>query len=147
MTTRSGVGQGRIAENTEMMHPSGLLPPGLTFCVGQDDEDLERIATLHAQAFDPAIRDNVLSLARNYPGVQLGDFAYVLDEETGEAVSSICLVPQTWQYEGVPLRVAELGIVGTHPDYRRQGLIRAQMRWFERRVGTAGTICCRHAAI
>ena len=107
------------------------LEAGLTLRVAQNAEDLERIAELHALVFEPSAAAFTRALAGHYPGVRPEDFVFVQDRLTGEAVSSLCLVPTTWMYEGVELRVAELGIVATHPDYRRAGLIREQMRWFE----------------
>ncbi len=117
---------------------------GLVLKIAQDLRDLERIAELHAQAFDPTAATFVHVLARGYPGLRPQDFCYIEDTSTGEVVSSICLVPTTWLYEGIPLDVGELGIVGTHPDYRRRGLIRAQMRWFESELQARG---CHLASI
>ena len=51
----------------------------------------------------------------------------------GRIVSSLCLIPQTWSYGGVPFGVGRVELVGTLPEYRRRGLIRRQMeevhRW------------------
>jgi len=106
------------------------LGGGLVVKAAQTAGDLERIAELDGLVFEPAATTATLSLD-GYPGMRRQDFVFVEDSATGKAVSSICLVPTTWVYEGLPLRVAELGIVATHPDYRRRGLIRQQMRWFE----------------
>jgi GNAT superfamily N-acetyltransferase len=61
------------------------------------------------------------------------DFTLVEDTRTGAIVSSLNLIPQTWTYEGIPFKVGRVELVGTHPDYRRRGLIRAQFeavhRW------------------
>ncbi len=35
------------------------------------------------------------------------------------------LIPQTWRYEEIPIAVGRPELVGTHPEYRRQGLVRA----------------------
>ncbi len=106
------------------------LGDGLVIKLAQTREDIQGIADLHALAFEPAAAKATMNL-ESYPGLRRQDFSFVQDSTTGETVSSICLLPTTWVYEGVALRVAELGIVATHPDYRRRGLIRAQMRWFE----------------
>jgi predicted N-acetyltransferase YhbS len=106
------------------------LGGGLSLKLAQTTADVERIARLHALAFEPAHYGATMTL-ESYPGMRREDFCFVQESATGKAVSSICLVPTTWVYEGVPLRVAELGIVATHPDYRQRGLIREQMRWFE----------------
>ena len=61
------------------------------------------------------------------------DFTLVEDMRTGTIVSSLNLISQTWAYEGIPFKVGRVELVGTHPDYRRKGLIRAQFevvhRW------------------
>ena len=114
------------------------LGEGLILKTAQDAQDIERIAELHGQVFDPAAAAATRVLAAGYPGLEPQDFTLVEDTETGEAVSSLCLVPTTWRYDGVSLNVGELGIVGTHPDYRRRGLIRAQMRWFDGQLRSRG---------
>ena len=50
----------------------------------------------------------------------------VEDTRTGKVVSSVCLIPQTWTYAGIPFEVGRPEAVGTDPDYRRRGLVRAQ---------------------
>jgi predicted N-acetyltransferase YhbS len=120
------------------------LGGGLVLKTAQCPADLERIAQLHGLAFDPAAAVATRVLALGYPGLRPQDFSYVEDTATGEVVSSVCLVPTVWRYEGVRLNVGELGIVGTHPDYRRQGLVRAQMRWFDRELEARG---CHLASI
>lgn len=120
------------------------LGGGLVLKTAQGPADVERIAQLHELVFDQSAATFTRVLAAGYPGLAYHDFAYVEDTATGEVVSSICLVPTVWRYEGVPLNVGELGIVGTHPDYRRQGLVRAQMRWFDRELEARG---CHMASI
>jgi GNAT superfamily N-acetyltransferase len=62
----------------------------------------------------------------DHPTFALEDFTIVEDTRTGAIVSSLNLIPQTWAYGGVPFGVGRPELVGTHPDYRRRGLIRAQ---------------------
>jgi GNAT superfamily N-acetyltransferase len=64
--------------------------------------------------------------ARPHPTFDPGDFTFVEDTNSGEIVSTLCTISQTWSYEGIPFGVGRPELVGTHPDYRRQGLIRAQ---------------------
>lgn len=45
---------------------------------------------------------------------------------SGKIVSTMCLIPQTWTYAGIPFGVGRIEAVGTDADYRRRGLIRAQ---------------------
>ncbi len=61
------------------------------------------------------------------PGFQPGDFTVVEDTRSGAIVSMLNLIPQTWSYGGMEIGVGRIELVSTHPDYRRRGLVRAQM--------------------
>lgn len=65
-------------------------------------------------------------LTRPHPTFNVGDFTIVEDTKTRKIVSSLNLIPQTWEYAGVPFEVGRPELVGTHPDYRKRGLVRAQ---------------------
>lgn len=72
-------------------------------------------------------------MTKPHPTFSVDDFLVVEDPDTGEIVSSTNLIPQTWSYDGVEFGVGRPELVGTHPDYRRRGLVRAQFdvlhRW------------------
>jgi hypothetical protein len=69
------------------------------------------------------VRDLML---RPHPTVGPGDFMLVEEGASGRIVSSLNLISQTWTYGGLPFEVGQIELVGTHPDYRRRGLIRQQ---------------------
>lgn len=62
----------------------------------------------------------------DHPTTGAGDFLIVEDTRTGAIASSLCTISQRWSYAGIPFGVGRPEIVGTHPDYRRRGLVRAQ---------------------
>ncbi|GAB4579833.1 MAG: hypothetical protein Fur0022_25720 [Anaerolineales bacterium] len=66
-------------------------------------------------------------LTKPHPHFQPRDFLIVENPGTGQIVSALCTISQIWQYEGIPFGVGRPELVATHPDYRRKGLIRAQM--------------------
>jgi len=66
-------------------------------------------------------------MAGDHPTSGAGDFTVVEDTHTGAIVSSLCLVSQRWSYGGIEFGVGRPDLVGTHPDYRRRGLVRAQV--------------------
>jgi len=71
------------------------------------------------------------------PTFDTSDFTVVEDTNTGEIVSTCCLISQTWAYEGIPFKVGRPELVGTKKDYRRRGLVRHQFeilhQWSEAR--------------
>ena len=66
-------------------------------------------------------------MSGRHPTTRAGDFTVIEDTQTGKIVSSLCLIPQTWSYGGIPFGCSRIEQVGTDPVYRRRGLIRAQM--------------------
>ena len=62
----------------------------------------------------------------DHPTFDVGDFTIVEDTDSGAIASSLGLISQTWTYGGIPFGVGRPELVGTHPDYRNLGLIRAQ---------------------
>ncbi len=66
-------------------------------------------------------------LSRPHPTLRPGDFTIVEDTASRQIVSSLCLIPQTWTFAGIPFKVGRPELVGTLAEYRGRGLVRAQM--------------------
>lgn len=96
-------------------------------------DDADALAAFHASLHalpdgtpDPGIARWVRDLmTRSHPTFAPEDFTIV--EHGGEIVSSLCLIGQTWAYEGETFGVGRPELVSTHPDHRRRGLVRLQM--------------------
>ena len=89
-------------------------------------------AAVHADAGPGSPDDWVGAWVRDlmsgrHPTFRPGDFTVVEETGTGDIVSSLCLISQTWSCDGIPFGFGRPELVGTRPDYRRRGLIRAQM--------------------
>jgi hypothetical protein len=65
-------------------------------------------------------------LLRPHPTFGAGDFTIVEDTRSRRIVSSLSTISQTWSYCGLPFQVGRPELVGTDPEYRRRGLVRAQ---------------------
>ena len=59
-----------------------------------------------------------------HPTTRPEDITIVEDTNTGEIISTVSLIGQTWAYEGIEFPVGRPELVATHKDYRRRGLIR-----------------------
>ena len=68
--------------------------------------------------------EDVASIVRrfveNHPEMTHEDYFLVRQGE--KAVAGLVLIPQKWSIDGVEFNVAEMGCVGTDPDYRRKRL-------------------------
>ncbi len=74
------------------------------------------------QLFEAWTRD---LMSGRHPTNTAADFVVVEDTQTGQIVSSACLIPQVWLYEDIPFGVGRPELVVTDPAYRRRGLVRA----------------------
>ncbi len=75
---------------------------------------------------------------RPHPTSDVSDFTIVEDTKTGEIVSSMNSIPQTWSYAGVEFEVGRPELVGTALAYRNKGLVRAQFDWFHQQGAELG---------
>jgi hypothetical protein len=96
-------------------------------------DDAERLAEFNGKIHgdDPqdaaAVAAWTRDLLRNPPpSVSPEDFVVVEDTGSGEIVSTLDLISQTWTYEGIPFGVGRPELVGTDARYRNRGLVRAQ---------------------
>ncbi|HKD74330.1 MAG TPA: GNAT family N-acetyltransferase, partial [Ktedonobacterales bacterium] len=90
--------------------------------------DVEPLIALNKEIFGQRAPDFVRHfLSGDWPICTMKDFTVVEDTNAGAIVSSLCLIAQTWSYDGIEFGVGQPEFVLTRPEYRRRGLIRAQM--------------------
>ena len=122
----------------------GLL---LRLATPADVEPLARFNALNLSAADdPRAPLAVAAYTRDlasptHPTCGPSNFSIVEDTRAGKIVSSMCLIPQTWSYGGIPAGVGRMEIVSTDPEYRRRGLVRMQFElWHDRSAALGHTI-------
>ena len=102
-------------------------------------QDLEPLIAFLNSIFDAFPGDGGVRAILDglWPVGSLDHFTIVEDTRSGAIVSSLTLFARTCVYGGIPFGVGQPEFVATHPDYRRRGLIRAQMEtvhaWSEAR--------------
>ena len=90
--------------------------------------DTEKLVKFNAEIHKDALvgewtRD---LMSGKHPTFGVGDFTIVENPRTGEIVSTMNLIDQTWTYAGIPFKVGQPELVGTLPAYRKRGLVRQQ---------------------
>lgn len=109
------------------------LPDGLEFGTVETEEELEELIKFNSIIHGPQDGESLRRIIGNLPGFGREMNWFVRDSDKGMIVSSLNGIPSTWAYAGIPIRNLELGFVGTLPEYRNRGLIRALYReFFER---------------
>jgi predicted N-acetyltransferase YhbS len=104
----------------------------------RDEADRQAFVAFNARFNNPGEGATCDCLLHHHPSMTLDDFWVVEAAGSGEIVSTSCLIPWTVRFAGVELRVAQLEMVLTHPAYRGRGLVRTQMKNFERTVQARG---------
>jgi predicted acetyltransferase len=102
----------------------------------EDDvaEYLELVGKIWSE--DAGVDKLAKKLIDYHPKMTLSDFYVIKDK--GRMVSTINLIPVTWSIGGIRLKVAEMGHVGTLPEYRGRGLIQRLVCEFHHDVQKQG---------
>ncbi|MBN1813238.1 MAG: GNAT family N-acetyltransferase [Anaerolineae bacterium] len=116
------------------------LENGLILRTAASERDVERVAVFNGKIHGEVVYSMTRQLFLHHPHTSLDDLIFVENEQSGEVVSSLCLIPWTLRYEDVEIRSGEMGIVGTHEDYRGRGLIRKQVEVFKQRLRQRGCL-------
>lgn len=87
--------------------------------------DLEQILHLFKVVFGDEGVDTLAEIFHKHmPGWKAENWFLAEDTNTKQIVSGFCLIPYEWNFNGITLKVAELGLVGTLPEYRGKGLMK-----------------------
>jgi predicted N-acetyltransferase YhbS len=87
--------------------------------------DATELNALFSEVFQP---DDVGTLAEtmfhHLPGVERRYWFIAADKQSARIVAGFVLIPWIWELDGVKLKVAEMGIVGTLEAHRGRGIMR-----------------------
>ncbi len=72
------------------------------------------------------------------PGMENKYWFIAEENKTGQIAAAFALIPWAWEMEGVTLKVAEMGIVGTLEEHRGQGLMRILNKEFDKTLDEEG---------
>lgn len=106
--------------------------------------DTDALVALNERVFGegnplPAIAAATRDLmSPEHPTCGAGHFTLVEDTRTSQPISTLCLIPQTWTYAGIPFEVGRPELVATDAAYRRRGLVRQQMEVIHARSAAQG---------
>ncbi len=76
--------------------------------------------------------------SERHPACGPDNITIVEDMRAHEIVSTMCLIPQTWTYAGIPFKVGRMEAVGTAPEYRKRGLVATQFDVFHAKSRAMG---------
>lgn len=95
-------------------------------------EDLDALIPLYAEVFpDEDVAGLAQVLFTHFPDMETRHWLLAEEKQTGELASACALIPWAWEMEGTPLKMAEMGLVGTREKYRNMGLMRMLSRFFD----------------
>ena len=99
------------------------MPSVYRFHRPSSESDYDKLYDVMNLAFKGEGVDSIVRrFIENHP--EMSDENYFMVMHGKEAVAALVLIPQRWVIDGVELKVAEMGCVGTVPEYRNKGLQR-----------------------
>lgn len=110
---------------------NGLILRSLSEGCASDRERLpDFYAVINGENDPPEVQEGLRiwtrDLMESHPTVTPDDIFVVVDPARDDFIASATLlIPQTWRYEESAFPVGRPELVGTHPDYRGRGLVRA----------------------
>ncbi len=97
------------------------------------DQDAEKLKVFYNDIFHPEDVGGFAEIIfKHFPGMEKRYWFILEDEAKDQIIAAFSLIPWEWAFNGIPLKVAEMGIVGTHADYRGRGLQRILNQEFDR---------------
>ncbi len=91
------------------------------FCKPQSEEDYEALYKMMDASFgDEDVRGITKRFVEKHPSMTHENFFML--KKGDEVVAGLLLLPQIWTIDGIEVKVAEMGCVGTKPDHRRKKL-------------------------
>ncbi|MDD9301327.1 MAG: GNAT family N-acetyltransferase [Desulfobacter sp.] len=107
------------------------------------DQDLEKISTLLNRVFHPEkVGDLARVFSAHLPRMKKENWFAMADPATGDPVSAFALIPWTWAFNGIRLKVAEMGLVGTCESCQGKGLMKQLNTRFDAHVREQGYDLC-----
>ncbi len=98
------------------------------------ESDIKLLLELVSILFSQNVVPFLSRFLKDFPDFAIEDFFIIFDTNSGKIVATLCLIRSTCVLNGTEFPVGHMGIVGTHPDYRNQGLIRKLNEAFEARA-------------
>lgn len=101
----------------------------------KDQHDIDQLKPLFNQVFHPEKVGDFAEVISHYlPGLEPNNWFVAEDSSTSSIVSAFALIPWQWEMAGIRLKVAEMGIVGTHPDHQGKGLMKRLNHRYDHRL-------------
>ncbi len=99
----------------------------IRFCTPADTEAVSKIIKTTFLDFDEFGEWAHMIMDGTHPTACPADTVVAVENASGEIVSAVPCVRQMFSYSGIPLPVMNMQIVGTLPEHREKGLLRAQV--------------------
>ncbi len=112
---------------------SKIIGNNLTLRVAIDDTDeLERLLSFNVTVHqEESLKKYISRLYLQHPKRDEIYWIYIEKKDSNKIVSSITLMPLEWNFNGIPIPICEMGLVGTLPEYRNRGLMGIMNKLYE----------------
>lgn len=105
----------------------------------RSSDDAEKLKEHYDGIFLPEkVGEVAVALFNHHPGMGPENWLMIEEAATGAIASACTLIPWVWEFDGVRLVVAEMGLVGTAAPHRGRGLMSELARRFAEEMDRRG---------
>ena len=110
-----------------------IIENNFTLRVAIDDPDeLQRLLSFNLTVHqEESLKKYISRLYLEHPERDEIYWIYIEKRDSNKIVSSITLMPLEWNFNGIPIPICEMGLVGTLPKYRNRGLMGIMNKLYE----------------
>ena len=112
---------------------SKIIGNNLTLRIAIDDKDeLQRLLSFNVTVHqEESLKKYISRLYLEHPERDEIYWIYIEKKDSNKIVSSITLMPLEWNFNGIPIPICEMGLVGTLPKYRNRGFMGIMNKLYE----------------
>ena len=112
---------------------SKIIGNNLTLRVAiEDTDELERFLSFNVTVHqEESLKKYISRLYLEHPERDKIYWIYIEKKDSNKIVSSITLMPLEWNFNGIPIPICEMGLVGTLPKYRNRGFMGIMNKLYE----------------
>lgn len=98
-------------------------------------KDFNQLLHVYHQVFHPEkVAEFASRINKSFPGIKNNHWLVAEDVSNHEIVSGMALIPWSWKINGIELKLAEQGLVGTCEQHRGKGLMRKLNAEFDKQL-------------
>lgn len=95
-------------------------------------EDSQKLKELFTEVFHPEpVGVLAETIFNDFPKMENKYWFIAQEKDSDTIIAAFALIPWAWEFQGLKLKIAEMGIVGTRENWRKKGIMRELNKEFD----------------